>query len=443
MGINNYLGIEKLPDNAQYYFRTYVVFQVFRNFFFLLSNTFFLLFLVDQVGFAQASLVLSVMFLVQLLSDYPSGSLGDWIGQRWILTIAYLSYFVAFFLLSTANSFVLLAIAAAFNGFGNAQHSGAIDTWLDNNYQQTIGDSDPDRKIYGFCQSRAITIIRFVSAFAILVGGSLATALSRQFVFFVQALMTIFMIIFAFSFISKTVIEKEKDGVSNRLLGGLKFVFSSKTAFFFIFGTAIFFSAFTIWGNLILLPIYFGYTGSDGLASLLRTIVFIVGLPVSWKLAKFSQRFEKIKNPHVTSLFVVLYFPGFILVTSIIPMTDQLNLIGSILIIILLTAVIPIFDLSNILRQRFFIDLVPKANRNAVYSLIPTIIAIFGIFLLPFGGMIIETSGLIAGMVVSFILSVLASIMIFIGVYFYQKDLTLESSRLSVSQPSTKTVVSQ
>ena len=44
-------------------------------------------------------------------------------------------------------------VIAAINGFANAQNSGALATWLDNNYKKVAGDVDPDRKIYSFSKT--------------------------------------------------------------------------------------------------------------------------------------------------------------------------------------------------------------------------------------------------------------------------------------------------
>ncbi|MFW9991728.1 MAG: hypothetical protein ACFFD4_06685 [Candidatus Odinarchaeota archaeon] len=59
------------------------------SFTFMLSSTFQVLYTIDHLGFALASVTVAIMFLVQLVTDYPSGSLGDLIGQRWVMTISF------------------------------------------------------------------------------------------------------------------------------------------------------------------------------------------------------------------------------------------------------------------------------------------------------------------------------------------------------------------
>jgi hypothetical protein len=324
-------------------------------------------------------------------------------------------------------------IIAFFNGFGNAQNSGAINTWLDNNYQKVIGESDSERKVYGFSRSRVLTMARVASAVAFMIGGFLATQISRQFVFGLQAIFAIIIIIPIYILVTDEKTEESlkidsgnqvsSNNYLTHLVGGIKFLVGSKAPFFFITGTALIFSSFAIWGNLILLPLYFGYSGSDSIAATLRTSTFVIGVPISLYTAKISQRFKKDKVPHLMFLFVFLFFPGFILLTTLIPITNELNLVGCISSIVLLNALIPtLFDLGTILRQRVMLDLVPSENRNAVYSLIPTIISIMGIFLLPISGVIIEGYGLPAGIFVAFSVAVVSVIFITLGIHFHKLD---------------------
>ncbi|MHA2073689.1 MAG: MFS transporter, partial [Candidatus Hodarchaeales archaeon] len=397
MVINKYLGINELTPRAQYYVRMFSLVSSFSTFLLILSNTFFVLYSIDRIGFALTSITLSFSFLVQLLTDYPSGSLGDYIGQRWVLTISYISYGIAFFLMTLAQSFPAFMLIAFFNGFGNAQNSGSLNTWLDNNYKKVVKDTDSERKIYGFSRSRVLTLTRISSAFAFMIGGTLATLISRNFVFGVQGFLSIFLIILVLLVIKDEEIDmivssdkKKKSAVNgyfSHFLAGLKFLFSSKAPFFFILGTAFLFGSFAIWGNLILMPLYFGYSGSDSLASGLRTFAFVTGVPISIYIAKLSQRLTKEKASILTFLFVILFYPTFILLTFLLPINNEFNLIGCLVSVIILSGLIPtLFDLGQILRQRIMIDMIPSETRNAVYSLIPTIISVLGIFIVPIAG---------------------------------------------------------
>jgi hypothetical protein len=74
-------------------------------------------------------------------------------------------------------------LVAFFGGLGNAQASGALGTWLDNNYRNVVEQTDPERKIYGFSQARIGSLNRIVMAGTFIVGGTLVTSISRDFVF--------------------------------------------------------------------------------------------------------------------------------------------------------------------------------------------------------------------------------------------------------------------
>ena len=429
MVINKYLGVEKIPNRAQKYFRSFLLIQSVSTFLLVLSSTFSVLYSIDNIGFALTGITISFSFLIQLLFDYPSGSLGDWIGQRWVMTLAYVFFGIQFFLMTSAQTFNEFMFIAFFRGLGAAQLSGTMLTWFDNNYQKVVNESDEDRKIYGFGRSRVQTMVRIVSAISFIVGGYLATTFNRQFVFGMQAMCILPLILVTLYLIRDEKSELEELGKESteinesywsHFIGGLRFLFSKKEAFFFIVGTALLFSSFTIWGNLILFPIYYGYSGTDGMASILRTTAFVLGVPISIYIAKLSQRFKVDKAPQITYLFVFSFYPGFMVITSLIPVENELNILGCTLSIILLAGVIPtIFDLGVILRQRLMLDLVPSKNRNAVYSLTPTIISLFGIFLLPVSSYLIEQINLTAGIFTAFLVALVGAFFISFGIHMH------------------------
>ena len=83
---------------------------------FSLSSTFYVLFVIDSMGYEKLGILMGVGFFVQALFDYPSGTLGDWIGQRWVLFVAYLGFGLSFALLfyaQTFNDFLLVYIVSA------------------------------------------------------------------------------------------------------------------------------------------------------------------------------------------------------------------------------------------------------------------------------------------------------------------------------------------
>lgn len=427
MIITKFLGIQTIPSKAQGLIRTFLLLSLMGAFLGNLSSTFFILFAIDKLGFTQASIIMSFALLVQLGTDYPSGSLGDWIGQRWVLVIAFVCYGVFYFLLTAATTFAGFLVLAFFNGLANAQASGTLATWLDNNYQKVVEDTDPERKIYGFTNARIGSLIRTIMAIAFVVGGLMATQISREHVFFIQACLSFVLLIMCLFLVKNVKVEITEESIPSKtsgreyfsfFIGGFKFLFSSRTAFFFLIGLSMIFSAFTVWGTLMLFPIYFGYTGSDGLASLFRTTMFLVGIPLGIVMANVSKKFSNEKLPIFQFLGLIFYFPPFILLLTIIPVTQSFNLLGLVLTALILTVSINcLLDVAGILQGRTLLDLVPSENRNSVYSLIPTLVSIFAIPALPIAGKLIEDHGMVTGVIVPLFISLIGASFVFLSLY--------------------------
>ena len=434
MFINRVLGTEELPSQAQYYMRTFLYLSMIISFLASLSSTFYVLFSIDHVGFALTAVCTSIMLATQLIFDYPSGSLGDWIGQRWVLAIAFIFYGISFIFLITASTFIDFAFIAIINGFGNAQSSGAFATWVDNNYRVAVGDADPERKIYGFSTTRVNSLNNFALAASFMVGGTIATLISRRIVFAIQFGLTIIIIFLILTYLRDIKIDEVKtidsseiksSKVSNYfkyLKGGAQFLFSSKTAFLFLIGNAIFNVTWMIWGGLILFPLYFGYTGTDAMAGLLRTTIFLAGIPLAFYIAGLNKRISNERLPIFLFLSTLFFFPSFMILTSMMPPANEFNLLGIVLTFFLLWSIVgTVFSIAQTLLQRIMIDFVPSEFRNSVYSLMPTIFSLIGIPVVPFAGIIIESHGLAAGILTAGIVCFVGSILISLGLYLRKK----------------------
>ncbi len=446
--VNRLLGSEELPEKTQGLLRSVLTLGMMISFLMSLSNTFYIVFVIDKIGYTLAATSTSIMLLTQLIFDYPSGSLGDWIGQRWVLAIAFITYWINFLFLISAQTFTDFVFIGIINGFGNAQSSGAFATWIDNNYRKTVGGKDTDRRIYGFVMSRIGTFQSFALGVSFMLGGLFATLISREFVFSIQFYLTIIVIVLILIFIKDVKMEEEiedqKKSQSNNyfefLKGGINVLFSSKSVFLILVGSAIYNTTWLIWGNLILFPIYFGYTGTDALASLLRTTLFFVGIPVSFYMANVSKKIANDRLPLMIFLELILFFPSFFILLYFVPPQNELNLIGVVgTFILLATLVGMLFNISTTLLQRITLDLVPSENRNAVYSLLPSIISIFGIPILPIAGELIELFGLYAGLLLAGVVCTVGFILLAIGVKV-GKDTELLDIKIDLTEEKTPVV---
>lgn len=75
-------------------------------------------------------------------------------------------------------------------------------------------------------------------------------------------------------------------------------------------------------------------------------------------------------------------------------MENQLNLIGIVFTIVIYSSFFVIFQLVLIFQQRILIDLVPSENRNALYSLVPTISTLISIPAMHISSVIITNQGI-------------------------------------------------
>ncbi|MFW9917550.1 MAG: hypothetical protein ACFFGZ_18265, partial [Candidatus Thorarchaeota archaeon] len=90
-----------------------MIIVLFLQFVFTLSETFYVLFVLDSVGWARLGVLLAVSFLLQSVLDYPSGALGDWVGQKWVLFLALETFGISFAIVAFTNpiSFEILFVA--------------------------------------------------------------------------------------------------------------------------------------------------------------------------------------------------------------------------------------------------------------------------------------------------------------------------------------------
>lgn len=396
------LGIQVLPHRAKTLIHKAVITTIFIQFFFGLSNTFFVLFVIESVGYELLGILIAISFIVQAVLDYPTGVIGDWIGQKWLLLSAYISFGLSFAIIFFSDSLTSLFISYCLSAFAASQASGALQTWIDNNYKVSAGEIDPERKIYSFFVGRWGMTGNLALGISFVTGGFLATIYSRQVVFGLQAILLVILALsFLFYIDDFPEVERAERSVSNyfRLLGGgLQAVFLNKTLLLFITGMCLQAAMWTIWGSMILFPMYYGYTGSDGGASLFRFFIFIIIIPIAGLSANFAVKL-KIKNyPVLIAIHTVIFFGGMMFVTALFPFMDWLEPrfepVALLLLFIVFFFPNILYNSANILQQRLFLDLIPDTNRNAVYSLVPTLILLVNSPTVIIGGQLLKNNGL-------------------------------------------------
>ena len=384
-----------------------------------ISTTFYLIFVAEALGggpgryvegLALVGILVVIRMAIHTLLDYPTGAIGDYIGQRYLLASAFITYTVAFYMVSlvtTETPFFFLIIIYALLGFAASQESGALGAWFDNNYR-VVASVDENRVQYGIFQGKIAMVIYLIDAFVMIPGSMLAVLLSRAWVFQFQAALFLFLAILSLHFVQDYPETKEvREGslsikeYTSVLRGGIRFLFSSPFITLLIIGTLLASSSMTVWGNLILFPMYFSYLILEVAVASVRTLLKTPYAIYSERSGVWAKRFDSKKwisrlTVVQTCGFVFYSLFGLIMlvlppppldspmIEFLFPFTDIPVLIipvGSILpitLMIIIWFICGVFSaVRQILTQRVLLDVIPNEVRNSVYSLFPTILLLF------------------------------------------------------------------
>lgn len=426
--MTSFLGIRELPERARGLILKAVVTGLLMDAIFALSSTFYVLHVIDTAGIEVLGVLLALRYIFQAVLDYPTGVLGDWIGQRWLLFLAYLTFGLSFGLLVIADSLFLFVIVYLLFAFASSQASGAFMTWLDNNYKIAVKVSDPLRKTYRYFRGRWLVLTDLVSASSYLLGGVLATIILREVVFALQALgLLVLAISFLFIITDYPEVERQEKTVSNyfRLLGsGLKVVFADRTVLLLLVGICWSAAPLAIWGEMIAFPLYFAYTGSDGVASTFRFLVWISALPLTGLAATIAAKTDIRKQPWFIAGYYFLFCGSASIITFFFPFQNRFEFIALILVFITFVTIPTLYRIDSLLQQRIFLDLIPDQNRNAVYSLIPTAVLIVASPTILLGGLLLKTLGTSLTIIVIGIIGMSSSVFFFLAIRTLSPEIT-------------------
>lgn len=411
-----FLGTLSLPDRCNNLVKRDLFLGIIGQFAFMISSTFYVLFVLDIVDYELLGTLIAIEFLVQALLDYPTGVLADWIGQRWVMAFAYISYSISFYLLSIATTFEMLILVYTISAIGASQESGTWGAWFDNNYKVSTEGKDDERKIYRLMQSRKGMLIQIATSFVFIIGGFLATYLGRPIIFQYQAFaILIFALLVILLVTDYPEIEREPRSLKNyfRLMGkGIYFVLFTKYLFLFVIGMMITTSIWVVWSQMILFPMYFNYSGTDFGANLFRVLAWIIMIIITFFAGKWSMNISIKKYPGLKFLHQILFFGGFSIIIFFFPLNyARIEYLAIFLVLTLFTITDIIYIITNLLEQSLFIDVVPDANRNSIYSLLPTLILLFNAPAVIISGIILSIIGIPATLLLLVIIGT-------IGVFF-------------------------
>jgi MFS family permease len=385
---------DSLPIQAHALVRKFLILSGLQSSLFMISQTFYILYVMDLVSDVEVGILVAISFLIQAVIDYPSGVLGDWLGQRWILLVSFCSYGISFFLLAFATNFTHLLFVYILTAFASSQQTGALQSWFDNNYKFASEDNDPNRKIYQIFLGKINMLVGFSWAGSILFGGLFAYLFSREIVFLLQSFGMVGLGIISAIYVRDLpgVIKPELNLSSYfKIMGdALKFSFTKKHIFTFIIGICLIESVWSIWGTFILFPLYFGYTGTDFGAGGFRFLAWINQSMTASRAAKVASGLKPSKWLPITEIIVMLgYFGSFAIIFFFFPLSDSFQPVPIILTLVVFIFLDAVVNIYIVLQQRLYLDIVPDKIRNSIYSLIPTLALITSAPFVAFGGTLI------------------------------------------------------
>ena len=420
-----------------------------------ISTTFYLIFVAEALGngsyidgLALAGLLIVAQKVVQTLFDYPTGAIGDLVGQRWVLSSAFLTYSIAFYfvsVLSSSSHFSHFLLVYILMGFAASQESGAVDSWFDNNYSMAVPE-DRNRAQYGVFIGKLAMLLRVSRALVIVPGAILAVLIARSFVFQIQSVICVFLAVSAFVLVrdlvdvgEKEESESAKQEYISLLRQSARHVISSPYLKYIILGNTLFLSIGFTWGELIMYPFLYEYMISDVAVASLMTIVIIIFAFFWERSGVWAKRFEPerwIPRFRFVQSAGAVFFLLFAILMSIfqpppmdseltnvvIPFTDVLILQMPVLSItpVLLIVVIwfsggIFFTIAAILWMRVLIDAIPNRIRNGVYSLLPTLVVLAAIPQVAIFGLLISRVGIPVVLILSGLVSSVGALILRLG----------------------------
>ncbi len=348
-----------------------------------LTQTFVVLYALQYLTWTELGIVLAVQIGIQIIIDYPTGTIGDWIGQRWVMVIASIFYVLFYFIFSLSRTFEAFLMAYIILGFATAQESGALRAWYQNNYK-LYAPEDEDRKIFSYLQGKWQTLGLLLQASAFVFGGFMINIFGRSTIFFVQGiLLSFFLFIFTFFMFDHPEIKRKELIISDyyKLLGdGLKISVKNNTIRWLILGSIIFNTGTFVWANFMLFPLYQDYGKTDDVIGSLRAIIFLIGVSFAWLSAIIAEKWKTKQANKILAFSEIFTWPffffGIIMMLTFFPPQYSFN-IGLVIILIVIMPVAGCTQfIQNILRSRFYLDVIPDENRNSIFSLIPTLTSI-------------------------------------------------------------------
>jgi MFS family permease len=443
----------------------------------VMSSTYYMIFVADMLGggpgmylegLALIGVLVVIRLVVQTLLDYPTGTVGDMIGHRYIIASAYIIYSIAYYLtslLTPETPFYVFIVIYVLWGIAASQESGAWGAWFDNNYR-VASPGDVDRKEYGVFFGRFGMIVTFLSMLALIPGAILAVIFSRMWVFQLSTILcfvtAIVVLRYVTDFPEVQEMREERPSMGEYvalLKSGAGFIVSDPFVKYVLIGGMVVMSCVIVWGELIVFPLLFAYLITDVAVAGFRTLLRVPGMFTEERAGVWSQKFKpeewipRFRLIQTCGFVVFLIFAGIMyifdpitastnLIDVVVPFTDfvimqvpQESLLPTTLMLVTFVIAGFFYSVADILTMRLMIDIIPSRIRNSVYSLSPTIAILFAIPQIAIFGAAIQYIGFPVTLTLTAIISLVGVLMIRKGLSF-PIPITEERKRPEVQEPA-------
>jgi MFS family permease len=434
------LSITSLNLEARQFISRATSLMLVYSFAVMLTNTFLILQALEFVSLTELSLIISVQLAIQAVVSYPSGAIGDLVGQRWVLFSAALCYGIGFIFLSQAFDFPTVLIAFVLVAFAQSQEAGTYIAWFDTNYK-LYATEDRDRRTYSQFYGKFTMFQQVLTALSFILGGIILSLINRQLLFMIQGILLTLVSLMLLRFIrDHKDLKRDRMNIGayfRYLRGGVTTVARSKTLKLMILGLMISGAGWAIWSGLMLFPFYASYAFTDAGTALLRSSVFVLGALGAGAAGVASKKIGNLQKWLAIAVLLtdVLFFIGIYGILSINPAPSSFSILSFIFVITVFTIAFGPRYVSDVLMPRFYLDAIPDENRNGVYALIPTLIMIAGVFAVPLGGLMIETLGQSTTILILAVNGLFGSSITAIAVYRHSVEKKLTAAAIDLCCP--------
>ena len=422
---SNFFRIREINTEGQKFVGKSLITVVLINFVIMLSNSIYILFSLQILSgtnpIFQLSLLLSFLYIVIALTDYPTSFITRF-NQKQLLIIASLLYLLGFFFFSIATDFSSLLIAYFFIGVAQGQESDAFRRYFEDNYYFYVSE-DSDRIIYNSVTFRMNILLGLSTVLSFIAGGIIAYYFSRQIVFQVQAFLLLCVMITIFYLLKiypNKAVETKPKQIIPTIKKNVSFCWENKSLRYFIIGSAITSSTLTIFGTLVIFTIYEDYTPNDLVIGIIRSSILLLGAGLSLSEVLIK---KYIKN-RAWIIFIAIIssltlFSFLIVFTDLFDPTTKLDLI----MLADMTFVISLAMFPQSLYKRskdsYLLHIVPEKRKEDIFSFLPLILCIVNIPMIIVGGYLIQNYSLPFALSVLLIIALIGSLITSWGYYLY------------------------